>query len=95
MPIVSFKTVAFDVTDLMKRILKVIKQNGEASPTEIANKITDVAQSTISRNLQQLELADLIVINGINGKEKLCKLTPEGRIALRKFEENPRAFAYV
>ena len=89
MGFISFEVVAFNITDLMERILKVIKQKGEATPTEILNtikKFQNVAQSTISRNIEQLKLAGLIEVRNINGKEKTCKLTKEGIKALNELK---------
>lgn len=83
MGLVKYERIAFPLTDLMKKILVIAKKQGGTTPmSKIVSEIqknSDIAQSTISRNIQNLAIVGLLKINGINGREKECSLTQDGK----------------
>jgi predicted transcriptional regulator len=86
MGLVEYDKVVFPLSNLMKKILVVVKKQGGTAPmSKIVSEIKkdgDVAQSTISRNIQILTISGLLKMNGINGKEKECIITSDGREAI-------------
>ena len=86
----EFEMTAFELTSVMAGILKFISKKGTASPSEISKNVNSVAQSTISRNLQQLSISGLIKISDVNGKQKDCILTDEGKNALKQINNGKK-----
>lgn len=85
------ENTALEFTGVMANILFFLnKSNKPVSPSEIARNVENAVQSTISRNLQQLSIGGLVKVEEINGKNKECVITDEGKEALKKLNNGKK-----
>lgn len=70
------------ISDTKTKILNLLSEN-EVSQSEIVTKL-DIAQTTVSKQLKELELAELVESKQLDGRSKNYKITKNGKDALEE-----------